>query len=178
MEMEEAKTEDIFAAPRQNHPRPRSEARIRYYKPPNARRRQPPQQEKKPTTGFREHLVFQAIICGGFLAVLLFLNIVDSSPTNAVTGWISRNISHDMLAEEGGVGGWLNSVFGIFDNDQADYPAEHYETYGHQMATENTTERVVSVNHTEADGPYDSRVDENILREIESLVDVYYENNR
>ena len=168
MRPEEAKHE-IFASalPQRNYQRGRTEARVRYYKPAASRtsRAMP---EKTSRTNFKARLVFQATICGGFLALLLFFNIIDTNFTNAVTGWIDRNISYDMLAEEGGVGGRINNLLGIFVNDESAY----YEAYMTAGETE-TAMPEAQTPGTEASG-----IDESILREINDRVDVYYENNR
>ena len=150
--------------------RPRSEARIKYYKPAghSARRSPGSAKEKRSKSSFKERIIFQATICGGFLALLLFFNIVDSGPTNTVTGWVNRNLSYDMLAEHGGFVPWVNSLLAIFNNSEPD-DTEYRQVYSPQ-ATENPP--------ITPDNPDISRIDENILREINSMVDVYYENNR
>ena len=173
MEMEEAKF-DIFPNPHRGHPRPQSEARVRYYKPrrdagTRTRRYAARSAQEKTGSNFKARMVFQATICGGFLALLLFFNIIDTGFTNAVTGWIEQSISFDMLAEEGGVVGWVNSLLGIFENDEQAAPA-HYEVYMPYTGAgiENPAEAASDF----------SRIDESILREINSRVDIYYENNR
>ncbi|MDR2183206.1 MAG: hypothetical protein LBE55_03440 [Clostridiales bacterium] len=180
MEMEEAKM-DIFTDVGRSYPRSGSGARARYGRagrPSTARgggyaRRSGASEKTAPRYSFRQRIVFQATICGGFLAVLLFFNIVDTGFTNSVTGWIDRNISYDMLAEEGGIGGWVNSVMGIFGNDaedEAPYYEVLYEDAGAGVFPEQT--EMPQANTIDS-----SRIDENILREIETMVDVYYENN-
>ena len=188
MEMEEAKME-IFSNPGRSYPR--SNARARYSKSAGAgnrqgarrthggdyRRRKQAEKTKSPMS-FKQRIVFQAIICGGFLAVLLFFNVADTNFTNGVMNWIDRNISYDMLAEEGGVGGWVDSVLSIFGNDIADEAAEaqlyYYEAFYDDINVNAVpAQRAPQTNTTDS-----SRVDENILREINSLVDIYYENNR
>ena len=169
MEMEEAKNE-MLTIPQRGHRR--SAARVRYYKPAgaqHARRKQTMRQEKKPATGFKERMVFQAIVCGGLLAMVLFFNIIDTAPTNAVADWINTNISYDMLAEEDGAGGWVNSILGIFNNDEAGGA----ENYGQETAAENPAEQAAPVVGTETSDPDVSRIDENILREINYADDGY-----
>ena len=163
MEMEEAKME-IFTNPVRSYPR--SNARSRYRRPggkPGTARRTV--NEKTTPSTFKERIVLQATICGGLLAVLLFINIIDSDFTNSVTGWIDRNISYDMLAEEGGVGGWVDSVLGIFGNDGEDEVLPYFEAY-HYGAEVNATEPVFVAPPIQANTVDSSRIDENILREI------------
>jgi len=89
-------------------------------------------------------------------------------------GWIDRNISYDMLVEEGGVGGWMDSVLGIFGNDVADEAPLPY--YG--SLYEGTDAAPAQIITPQANTIDSSRVDENILREINETVDIYYEINR
>ena len=175
MEMEEAKM-DIFTSPVRNYPR--SNARSRYRRPESGQSRlqrcsyprKGSTNEKtiSPTT-FKEKIVFQAIICGGFLAILLFFNIIDSGFTNNVTDWIYRNISFDMLAEENGVGGWVDSILGIFGNDVNDteHPLPHYEII--HDGTEAGVMPVQIQPLPQANTIDSSRIDESILREIEAM---------
>ena len=115
--------------------------------------------------GFKERFVFQAIICGGFLALLLFINMVDSGFTNAITGWVERNISYDMLAGRDGEGGLIDSIMGFFNNtDNETQSTDYLDAFMPQMGSQNSADFF--------------RIDENILREINSAVDIYYENNR
>jgi len=171
MEMEETKME-IFTNSTKDYPR--SNARSRYRRSEGrsgeARggsyaRKNTPENEKAPAS-FKERTVLQATICGGFLAVLLFFNIIDSGFTNGVTDWIDRNISYDMLAEEGGVGGWVASVLGIFGNDEEAEAQLYYEAT-HEDAPVVPMQRIeppAGVNTVDS-----SRVDENILNEIEAM---------
>jgi len=185
MEMEEAKM-DIYS----NYTRtyPRSNARSRYRKPAerqgvakssNYTRKSTPS-EKTPST-FKERLILQATICGGFLAVLLFFNIIDSGFTNSVTGWIDRNISYDMLAEEGGIGGWVDSVVSLFGNDAADTvdaddgALPYFEAIHESIEVDAVIQPQTET--TPANAADSSRVDENILHEIDSAVDVYRDFN-
>ena len=162
----EAKNE-IFAE------RPRSDVRARYYKPAESDyRRRAQAQEKSPRTGFRERFVFQAIICGGFLALLLFFNIIDTNFTNNVTGWIEHNIAFDMLAEDGGIGGWVDNIVGFFGNeDTQNEPGAQYD-----VPPQFDIQAVPYAPITNT--PSSSHIDENILREIDASVDVYLENNQ
>ena len=167
MEMEEAKME-IFTNPVRSYPR--SNARSRYRKPVGTRsggntRRDSGTNEKTTPTTFKERIILQATICGGLLAVLLFFNIVDSGFTNSVTGWIDRNISYDMLAEEGGIGGWVDSVLGIFGNDSEDDALPYFEVY-YDGAEVNTAIPMLTELPPQANTIDSSRIDENILREI------------
>ena len=172
MEMEEAKME-IFTNPVRSYPR--SNARSRYRRPVGKQgvtrsgdrgRRDSGTNKKTTPSTFKERIVFQATICGGLLAVLLFFNIIDSGFTNNVTDWIDRNISYDMLAEEGGIGGWVDSVLGIFGNDGAEEGLPYFEVY-HYGAEANTAEPVfVAPPPIQANTIDSSRIDENILREI------------
>jgi len=145
MEMEEAKMDMLTNYGR--HVTQRSEARARYSKVAGRQTTARRDNRKKSPMFFKERLIFQAIICGGFLAILLFFNIVDSNFTNGVTGWIDRNISYNML-------------MGIFGDDDTDYIETFQEVPPAPIQTDS------------------SRVDENILHQINSAVDVYYENNR
>ena len=178
MEMEEAKME-IFTNPVRQYPR--SNARSRYGKsagrPAAARRtgyarRGNAGEKPAAPSSFKERTIFQAIICGGFLAVLLFFNIIDTGFTNSVTDWINRNISYDMLAQEGGIGGWVDSVLGIFnnENDTADVATPtYYETrYYEGTGTDAIPAQTITPRTNTVDS---SRVDENILREINSAGD-------
>jgi len=185
MEMEEAKM-DIFTNDVRHYPR--SNARSRYRKPAEGRataradyaRRNNATNEATTASTFKERIVFQATICGGFLAVLLFFNIIDTGFTNGVMSWIEHNIAFDMLAEEGGVGGWVDSVMGIFSNDDAQEVSPHYEAVYEDTGIQPNIELPAQIETTETFQPNtvdSSRVDENILREIESIVDVYYESN-
>jgi len=183
MEIEEAKMAklEIAGSPQRNFVR--SEARNRYSSTGSRHAYRYGHQHKKPgkstadksLRGYKERIVFQAIICGGFLAVVLFFNIVDSAPTNAVTAWIDRNISYNMLTEEEGIGAWMDSVISFFGGDRA------YEDVRQDI---NPIEYHDAFNPAELSVPADagttdsSRIDENILREIEEAVDIYYENNR
>ena len=155
MEMEEPKNETVYQYQHQH--RPRSEARARYYKPAagNFARRTHTDASRG---GFKERFVLQAIICGGFLAVLLFFNVVDTNFTNAVTGWIERNIAFDMLAEDDAPG-WINTIVEVFSGEDN----FHFEA--------------VPAYHADDSMADDFRIDENILHEINAAVDVYYENN-
>lgn len=142
--------------------KPRSEARARYYKPASERRisrsHTLPAKETKPGKSAKERLVFQATICGGFLALLLFINVINLEFTNSIIAWVGRNITHDVFSEEGS---WIDSLLDIF----------------------NSTDDSIEVNQPQmgAENPADFfRIDENILRDINSTVetDVYLENNR
>jgi len=183
MEMEEAKME-IFTNDVRHYPR--SNARSQYRKPegrPGTARsnyaRKNSANKKVPPSTFKERTIFQATICGGFLAVLLFFNIIDTSFTNAVTGWIDHNISYDMLAEEGGIGGWVDSVLGIFGNGGENDIQPTYEVLydgaGAGFAAPVMSEQLPPAAANTVDS---SRVDENILREIETAVDLYYDGYR
>jgi len=139
MEMEEAKMEIFPNIGRNDYPR--SNARSRYRRPDAATRSGHIRRnigraanEKIAPSTFKERLIFQATICGGFLAVLLFFNIIDTDFTNGVTGWIEQNIAFDMLAEDGGVGDWVGSVLGIFGNDAEDNMLPYYEVH-HDAST-------------------------------------------
>jgi len=99
---------------------------------------------------------------------------MDTTFTNNVMSWIDRNISYDMLAEEGGVGGWMDSVLGIFGNDVADEAPLPY----HEAVYEGATATPAQITTPQANTIDSSRVDENILREISETVDIYYEINR
>jgi len=182
MEMEEAKME-LFSNDVRHYPK--SNARSRYRKPADSRQmttRRTAERQKAAASpsGFRERLVLQATICGGFLAVLLFFNIIDTNFTNSVMGWMEHNISYDMLAEEGSARGWVNSVVEFFADEpqeaggQPGYEAVLEETGpGANSVQTETAPEVVPINTTDS-----SRVDENILLEIDSTIDVYYESNR
>ena len=174
MEMEEAKME-IFTNNFRDYPR--SDARLRYGRASSRQGitrssghvRNSAVHEKKPPATFKEKIVFQATICGGFLAVLLFFNIIDSSFTNSVTGWINRNISYNMLSEEDGIGGWVDSVMSIFNNnDMDDSLPQHYEAFreGEEInaVLPLQTELLFPANTIDS-----SRIDENILRDIEAM---------
>ena len=173
MEMEEAKM-DIFTNPVRNYPR--SNARSRYRRPVSRQdiarsssyaRRNTASQKVSPAT-FKERIVLQATICGSFLAVLLFFILIDSGFTNGVTDWINRNISYDMLAEEGGVGGWVDSVLGIFGNDGEDDMLPYYEAL-YDAAEASIAAPTQTEQPPRANTVYSSRVDEGILREIGAL---------
>jgi len=133
--------------------------------------------EKTPRT-FKERIVLQATICGGILAILLFFNIIDTGFTNSVTSWIDRNISFNMLAEEGGIGGWMDSVLSIFRDDDIvdDAIMPYFEVHNERSGTNVIPLQIETP--PQANTIDSSRVDENILREINETVDVYYENNR
>jgi len=168
----ETKNEAYNDAYLQTKQRPRSEARARYYKPSSdtySRRRH--ETEKAEKTSFQERFTLQAIICGGFLALLLLFNIVDSSFTNNITGWIEQNLSYDMLAEEDGVGGWVNAISAFFaDEGHPQEPGIHYETPPQAEAT--------PMPHVDTNSsPDTSRIDENILHEINTAVDAYNDIN-
>ena len=152
MEMEEAKYELIGAqAPE------RSEARARYSKTNNQRAAHSRNTHSKETKSsnkpegktWRERVVFQAIICGSFLAVMLLFNIVDSDFTNNITGWVNRNITTDIFTEDGGMAVWMENVLGFFNN-----AIESVE----MLVPENTT--------NPAEMP-DTWVDESILTELD-----------
>ena len=179
MDIEEAKM-DFLTNPTKAYPR--SNARARYGKATGGQattrvhggyRRRSQEEVVRPVMPFKQRIIFQAIICGCFLAVLLFFNIMDTSFTNGVMSWIDRNISYDMIAEEGGISGWMDSVMGIFDNEAVDeMPLQNYN------ALYEGTEIVPIQATPQANTVDSSRVDENILRDISSAVDMYYENNR
>lgn len=150
MEMEEAKLEMLRpdVMPRPNGP---SQARLKYSKSPASpalRTRQPANPPKN--RSWRERLIFQATICGGFLAVLLLFNIVDTAFTNQITDWTSRNLSYNILNEEGGVASWMDGVLSIFRNDDG-------TTYGASP---------IPTSHPGAGGLDDSWIDEGVLDEI------------
>ena len=98
----------------------RSQARARYApagpRPASRPSRPRPPLKQPEIRTWRERAIFQAIICGGFLAVLLVFNVIDSTLTNNVTAWVDRNLSYDIFAEDG-VGGWTDRLLGIFNND-------------------------------------------------------------
>ncbi|MDR2167928.1 MAG: hypothetical protein LBE35_08795 [Clostridiales bacterium] len=149
MQMDESKMEILGA---QARPRVRTQARVRYNKSAPYRRAKPTQQKSEKT--WRERIVVQAIICGGFLAVLLAFNIVDSAFTNGVTNWVERNLAFDIFADEDGVGSWTDRVLSIFENDDAP-TIEHAE--GHdpmQTIPEGSL------------APGDSWIDESILDDL------------
>ena len=168
MEIEEAKME--IMNPHRSYAR--SEARIRYSKRPQEQnfRRYSREQEKKPAQGFKERLIFQATICGGLLAVMLFLNIVDNAFTNSIMSWIGTSVSYDMLAESGGAENWLNSIIDFFDSSTPEVDLEHNETFLPLLNTPAPQSGTNSINL--------NRIDENILNEINNTIDIYYENNR
>ena len=183
MEMEEAKMAklEIAGSPRRSYVR--SEARNRYASTGSRHTYRTSQQYKRPDKstsgkgfkGYKERIIFQAIICGGFLAVVLFFNIVDSAPTNAVTAWIDRNISYDMLTEEDGIGAWMDSVISFFGGERADEGTGQSVNFIEHQDAFSPGERTIPSDAGTTDS---SRIDENILREIEETVDIYYENNR
>jgi len=146
----------------------RSEARARYYKAgnkqyiPRSVKAAGESEQSKPKAGMKERMVLQACICGGILAILLLFSVVDSEITNTVTNWIGRNISRDMLGELG--------IFGMNDGEDANGEAiERQPMQGFAPNAETLAE---------PPSPRDSRIDEGILREIRSRIDVYYETNR
>jgi len=174
--MEEAKM-DLLAPQVPFEPPERSAARIRYSKQPSAaganasRPRQPrgaKNAENKVRT-WRERMVFQAIICGAFLAALLLFNVLDTPLTNNVSNWVEQNLSYNILHEDGGLAAWADRVLGIFGN-------------GYDMsepAVVDTFSPTITVPlNIPAQSPSDSWIDENILRQLNEEADVYYENNR
>ena len=180
MEMEEAKL-NVLTNPVRSYPR--SNARSRYGRPAAGKqgaarsrgdyRRRGQEEETKPHMSFRQRVILQAIICSGLLAILLFFNIMDTTFTNNVMGWVDRNISYDMLAEEGGIGGWMDSVLGIFNNDVVEEVSGPYHETFYNGAEAEPIQITPQANTVDS-----SRVDENILREINETVDIYYESNR
>jgi len=169
---------------------PRSPARARYYKPAaqrplrtqrsgNAAARQSGEANTNANShvGLSQRMALQAIICGGVLAVMLMLNIINTPPTDAATAWVAHNISRDMLTEIESEG-WLGDIIGFFggNNEIADdtdaVPTAAY------TPTDVETPAPNEATPADAANPNASRIDENIMREIMSAVDVYYENNR
>jgi len=128
---------------------------------------------------FGRRMAVQAIVCGGFLALMLLFNLVDTAPTNAVTDWVAYNIAHDMLAEideDSWFGGVLDFFSGSTSGGEAEaLPAAAYTPVGETDAVIPVPNEITPA---EPANPNVSRIDENILREIMDTVDVYYENNR
>ncbi|MCL2576417.1 MAG: hypothetical protein FWE33_08280 [Defluviitaleaceae bacterium] len=166
MQMDEPKMEllipDVVPAP--------SAARIRYTKnpevaemPQQSRSAAKPVQEKT----WRERIVVQAMICGGFLAALLLFSVLDNPVTNNVTDWVERNLSYNILSEEGGVGAWADRLLGIFGDDEV---LDVIDVYAPTQFTPPANLPVSS--------PDDSWIDPNLLQEISEEADIYYENNR
>ena len=178
MEMEEAKLEVVSPIGREYT---RSDARVKYGKGAYNRKvasRSPnhvkPKEATKATT-FKERVVLQAIICGSFLAVLLLFNIVDTGFTNSVVDWIDRNIAHNALSDEDGTG-WVESVLQFFRGGQE---ADRYEGTYYDAYSPITNIPIPAINTPPGGFSVDySRIDENVLRDIEAHVDVYLENNR
>lgn len=168
MQMDEAKM-DLLAPQVPFEPTERSSARIRYSKSPQTtaapRRRTTPNEPQTKT--WRERMLFQAIICGGFLALLLLFNVLDTPLTNNVASWVEENLAYNILHEDGGVGAWADRLLGIFGSDDTASP----------NVIETFAPITVPVN-IPAETPHDSWIDENLLRELHETIDVYYENNR
>jgi len=172
MQMDEAKM-DLLAPQVPFEPMERSAARMRYStgatvpsRFQSTNRRQPAPHRSKEKT-WRERMAFQAIVCGGFLALLLLFNVLDTPLTNNVTNWVEQNLSYNILHEDGGVGAWADRLLGIFSNDDTPITVETFVP---------TT--IVPVNIPPADSPDDSWIEQNLLRELNEAPDIYYENNR
>ena len=189
MEMEEGKLEILGPQlPSQMTTSNRSEARIRYYKSASgayahgssgnqntytrsrkSRTETASKNQKKESKTWKERILFQAIICGALLAVLLFFNVVDSAFTNGVTDWVDRNLTQNIFNEDGGFGSWLGNIFG---NDDA---AEYTDVYGPDGNLPQLHQTLPLP--AEMDLPTDSWIDEAILYEIQNEIDIYFENN-
>jgi len=161
MHIDEPKLELLQAQPAR--PQVKSQARVKYSKtmdaPHRPRRRAPNARPDKPTKSWRERVAIQAIICAGFLAVLLAFNIIDTAFTNNVTSWVEQNLAFDFLAGEDGVGAWTSRVVDIFRTEDA--PAiDHADDAPHHSPLQNIPEGTLT--------PEDSWIDPNILDEIET----------
>ncbi|MCL2854650.1 MAG: hypothetical protein FWE21_03430 [Defluviitaleaceae bacterium] len=115
---------DIDDLKMQTLTQPRSNARERYAvtnrntpRPRPMPRRPRPSLKQPQIRTWKERALFQGIICGGFLAVLLVFNILDTNLTNNVTAWVDRNLSYDIFAEDG-VGSWTDRLLSIFNTNQ------------------------------------------------------------
>jgi hypothetical protein len=180
MQIDEAKLE-IFEPQRSLHER--SQARIQYYKPKpegydiynshGSYRRPAHTSRQKHTKSWRERAVLQAIICGGFLAVLLFFNVVDSAFTNGVMGWVDRNLSYSLFTEDDGVGSWALRLVSIFQNGGGDAVEGDVPELNDTIPVDGPTSTVPSAlppalpsEELQMNGSW---VDESILKEIEAL---------
>lgn len=145
----------------------RSPARIRYSKPAGAyqpRRAMPARGRNNdaPRLGFRERVLVQAMICGGVLAVLLVFNLVNNAFTNTATAWVSRNISHNLIADAPLiVDDWMNRFLG-----REEYEPEVIPVF---------EQTAPAVNQPISSPP--ERIDENMLEQIRNRPDPYLLNN-
>jgi len=167
----------------------RSAARARYYKPAatteniSYQRRfykQPQaEQQNRSAKSIKQKIVFQAIICGGFLAVLLFANIIDTPATNSFAAWISRNIQRDLVSEEGGIGGFINSITAFFgSNTEESDSTDEIDVYNPQPQSLRPNVNPAT-NTSLTANPNRSRIDESLLQKINEMIenDAYLINN-
>ncbi|MCL2415504.1 MAG: hypothetical protein FWD01_01705 [Defluviitaleaceae bacterium] len=139
----------------------------------------------KSRRGFRERSILQATVCGGILAIFLLLSILNNSFTNTAIDWIGRNISYNMIEDaDSPVYGWIQNITEFFGEEMPQESLENYEfpetpqTFEtpetqqnlpalHELPQSTTTYDLI---------PYD-RIDEELLREIITRPDLYYQNN-
>jgi len=99
----------------------RSAARQKYSRANNGgasyRRRAKPDEAR--ARGALERLILQGTICGGILAFFLLINLVNIRFADNLSGWVSENISHSIIADAPeGLQGITNWVSGFFGGDE------------------------------------------------------------